>query len=320
MRNQGPIVVDLFCGAGGFSRGFKLEKFNIIFGLDNSKAPARTFKANFPEAFVLVEDIKNVDPRDVYKYTEIRKVDVVIGSPPCEPFTAANPNRMKDPLDRLYKDPNGQLVLYFIRFVEELKPKIFVMENVPGIAEDGLREALIEEFERAGYREVYFNKLRAEDYGTPSHRLRVFISNVRLKPRKTRPRTVKEALEDLPEPGAGSPPNHDPTPLSGRKLKRISRLRWGQALIKYRGAKRLLPNLIRPHPYRIAPTVLGSSRFIHPFEDRFLTVREQARLMGFPDYHVFLGGRDEQYNQIGEAVPVPLARAIARFIYDLLTT
>ena len=82
-------------------------------------------------------------------------------------------------------------------------------------------------------------------------------------------------------------------------------------MIYYRGAKRRLPNLIRLHPYRIAPTVLGSSRFIHPFEDRFLTVREQARLMGFPDYHVFLGGRDEQYNQVGEAVPVPLSRAIA---------
>ena len=65
------------------------------------------------------------------------------------------------------------------------------------------------------------------------------------------------------------------------------------------------------HPRRHAPTVMGSSRFIHPYEDRLLTVREQARLMGFPDYHVFLGGKDAQYDMVGEAVPPPLAKAIA---------
>jgi len=59
---------------------------------------------------------------------------------------------------------------------------------------------------------------------------------------------------------------------------------------------------------------MGSSRFVHPFEDRLLTVREHARLMGFPDDHVFLGGRDVQFNEVGEAVPVPLARCIAREI------
>jgi len=57
--------------------------------------------------------------------------------------------------------------------------------------------------------------------------------------------------------------------------------------------------------------VSGGKRFIHPFEDRLLTVREQARLMGFPDDHVFFGGRELEYNMVGEAVPVPLARAIA---------
>ncbi|MCC6062763.1 MAG: DNA cytosine methyltransferase, partial [Desulfurococcales archaeon] len=77
-------------------------------------------------------------------------------------------------------------------------------------------------------------------------------------------------------------------------------------------------NYMRLDPYDLAPTIMGSSRFIHPFEDRLLTVREQARLMGFPDHHIFVGGRDEQYNQVGEAVPPPLAKAIASYIISKL--
>ena len=103
-------------------------------------------------------------------------------------------------------------------------------------------------------------------------------------------------------------------------MRRIRKLKWGQALIRYYGFKgKQLPNLIRLHPKKIAPTVLGSSRFIHPYEDRFLTVREQARLMGYPDNFVFLGGRDVQYNQVGESVPVPLSRAIAEVVLEYLT-
>jgi len=97
----------------------------------------------------------------------------------------------------------------------------------------------------------------------------------------------------------------------------VPKLRWGRSLVTFEGAgSRRFRNYIRLAPDRPAPTVMGSSRFIHPFEDRLLTVREQARLMGFPDYHVFLGGKDSQYNMVGEAVPVPLAQAIAE---DLLS-
>jgi DNA (cytosine-5)-methyltransferase 1 len=90
-------------------------------------------------------------------------------------------------------------------------------------------------------------------------------------------------------------------------------------MIEFEGAEnRRFRNFIRLNPYRPAPTVMGSSRFIHPFEDRLLTVREQARLMGFPDYHIFLGGRDSQYNMVGEAVPPPLSKEIAIYIINFL--
>ncbi len=314
-----PGVVDLFCGAGGFAEGFRRAGFRILLGVDNDYNAIRSFKTNFPEAYALAMDIREVDGSIIKKLVGVP--DVVIGSPPCEPFTGANPRREPNPLDRLYRDPMGQLVLHFIRIVGELQPKVFVMENVPAIMDDGLRDELERLFHEAGYEKVYFNVLRAEDYGCPSTRVRVFISNVRLRPRPYRYRlTVKDALSKLPPPGSSLPLNHEVPSISERKLKRISRLKWGKPLILYEGAGgRRLPNLIRLDPRAPAPTVLGSSRFIHPFENRFLTVREQARLMGFPDDHVFIGGKDEQYNQVGEAVPPPLAEAVAREVLVVLS-
>jgi len=310
VRAGGPTLVDFFSGAGGFAEGFRRAGFRVLLGVDNDPAAIRSFKANFPEAVALAMDVKEVSGRLVEDL--VGRPDVVIGSPPCEPYTGANPRRRRDPAERLYEDPAGQLVLHFARLVADLKPRVFVMENVPGILD--VEEELRRVFAEAGYTQIYFNKLLAEHHNTPSHRLRVFVSNIPLRPRRAgRLLTVRDALRGLPAPGDSGIANHEAPPLSPRKLRRISRLKWGQAMIYYEGAEgRRLPNLIRLDPRRHAPTVLGSSRFIHPFEDRFLTVREQARLMGFPDDHVFLGGRDEQYNQVGEAVPVPLAEAVAR--------
>ena len=314
MRKE-PLLVDLFSGAGGFARGFEEAGFTTVLAIDNDRAASRSFMANFPTATVLVEDIRDVSCDDVKYILGGVSVDVIIGSPPCEPYTGANPRRKERPLDRLYSDPEGALVLEFIRIVSCLKPKVFVMENVPAIMEGELKSALVKEFKKCGYERIFFNVLRAHEHGTPSRRSRVFISNIPLRPKRLRKViTVWEAIGDLPEPSHDPIiPNHEPPPpFSGKKLKRVIRLRWGSSLIKYEGAEgRMLPNLIKLHPKKLAPTVLGSSRFIHPYEFRLLTVREQARLMGFPDYHVFLGGRDEQYNQVGEAVPPPLARAIA---------
>lgn len=318
MSKKAFRVVDLFCGGGGFSRGFHdTGLFKTVLAIDNLPAAAKTFKYNFPSSIVIAEDIRAVPSSSIEGV--IGPPDVVIGSPPCEPYTGSNPRRMRDPLDRLYLDPVGRLTLEFIRVVGDLKPKVWVMENVPAIMEGGLRDALEREFSRAGYKEVFFNVLRAEEHCTPSRRKRVFISNIEIRPKRCRDViTVEKALEGLPPPGEDLP-NHSPPSISPRKKRRLRGLEWGEAMVYYTGyGGRRLPNLIRLNPKRLCPTVLGSSMFIHPYEDRPLTVREQARLMGYPDDHVFLGGRDEQYNMVGESVPPPLARAIAFAIYEQL--
>ena len=308
-----PIIIDLFSGAGGFSLGFKKVGFDIKLAIDINHAAARTYSTNFPETIVIEDDIRNITGKDI-EYFIGKKIDIVIGSPPCEPYTAANPLRMKEPLDRLYLDQEGQLTLEYIRLIGELKPKFFVMENVPSIVStESLRSAIEYEFNKIGYK-VFFNFLKAEDYGNPSKRTRVFISNIELRPAKTgKKRTVIDAIGDLQ--GRYDIPNNEIQELNEDKIKEIAKLSFDDYLTMFKGSSgKNIPLYIRLNPYDLAPTVLGNSRFIHPFENRFLTVREQARLMSYPDDHIFLGGRDEQYNQVGEAVPVVLSTAIAREI------
>lgn len=314
------VVVDLFAGAGGFSLGFKIAGFNIAVAIENFKPIAKTFMTNFPESTVIVDDIKNITGYEIKNIMDDHP-DIVIGSPPCEPFTALNINRLRNPLDRLYRDPIGKLTLHFIRLVGELKPKIFIMENVPQIIEGGLHNALRKEFYRVGYKRIYYNILKAEDYGNPSRRTRIFVSNILIKPQPLHKECrVIDALRDLPDPRSiHNIPNHKIIKLPKSKIKKISRLKWGEALVHFKGAdNKIYLNWVRLNPYKVAPSIHGKSRFIHPFEDRLLTVREQARLMGFPDNHIFYGGKEVQYDQVGEAVPIPLATAIAKTIRNIV--
>ncbi len=219
----GYTVVDLFAGgAGGFSRGFRDVGFDVALGVEVDINAARTFSYNFPEAVMITDDIRNVSGKDIIKYIGGRP-DVIIGGSPCEAFTETNPRRARDPLDRLYVDELGRLTLEFIRLVGELRPRVFVLENVVHIMDGPLRDALISEFTRAGYERIYFNVLHAEDYGTPSIRRRVFISNIPIRPEKLgRVLTVWDAIGDLPEPG-GDPriPNHEYVTISDRKVRGV---------------------------------------------------------------------------------------------------
>ncbi|EHP88322.1 DNA cytosine methyltransferase [Methanotorris formicicus] len=308
-----PNVIDLFCGCGGFSIGFK-KYFNILAGIENFKPSAKTYMHNI-NAKIWVDDIKRIPPMAFDEFINKERVDVIIGSPPCEPFTKANIKIKDNPLDRLYKDKIGQLVLYYINYVDYFTKKnddlIFVMENVPQIKE--IKDELKKLFGDIGHK-VYFNILRAEDYGNPSKRARMFISNIKLKPKKQEKKVVVDAIGGIDE----NTPNHEIQKLSPKKLALISKLKWGESLYKFEGKNKVMENWFRLHPYKLAPTVKGKGRFVHPYEDRLLTVREHARLMGFDDDFVFFGGRNTQYNMIGESVPPTLSEAIAEVVKNII--
>ena len=306
-------VVDVFAGCGGFSLGFGKA---VKAAIENHPQIVKTYMHNFPWVSVFPEDAKRICGKVILE--ELGEVDIVIGGPPCEPFTSMNKKRKRDPLDRLLADPQGRLVMEFIRLVDELRPKIFVMENVHELVEEPLGRLLKRFFARIGY-EAHFNFIEAHRYGVPSRRYRVFISNLKLdlSSMKEKPKTVEEALSGLEN--FGEVPNHVPVKVGKIRLRKLCRLKWGEALYCFKdSSNRVYRNWVRLHPKQIAPTIHGKSRFIHPYEDRLLTVREQARLMSFPDNHVFLGGINTQFDQVGEAVPPLLAKKIAAYLLKKL--
>ncbi|MCA1813240.1 MAG: DNA cytosine methyltransferase, partial [Halobacteriales archaeon] len=248
-----PTVVDLFAGSGGFSRGFAQAGFTIVDAVELNPAHASAYARNFPEAKVHNEDIRETPA--------LGRPDVLIGGPPCEAFTGANARREPDAKARLYSDARGQLALEFVRLAEAMRPRVLVMENVPGVAQGALRSCLQDEFRRAGFPTLFFNVLRAEEHGTPSRRERMFVSNIPLgpKPQGDAP-TVAEALFDLPPPGP-SPANHAEVPLTPEKQAKVRRLRPGQSLVRYGSASgRGLGNWQRLYPDQLAPPVLGRTR------------------------------------------------------------
>ncbi|MEX2684070.1 MAG: DNA cytosine methyltransferase [Candidatus Sigynarchaeota archaeon] len=133
--------------------------------------------------------------------------------------------------------------------------------------------------------------------------------------------TVMDALADLPDPTAiHAIPDHEPAPISATREKEIANLKWGKSLMQFEGSNGTMKNTwIRVHPFDIAPILMGKSTFIHPFDNRQLTIREYARLQGFPDTFLFCGGFSEKKNQIGEAVSPLVAYYLARVIADKTT-
>ena len=298
-----------------------MDEYKPIFAIDKDKTCTQCYNLNFPEAIVWNVDIKKIigkDILDIFEYPEI-----IIASPPCEAFTLISNKIMKDPLDRLYSDPRGRLTLKTIELIGDLQPKIFIIENVPGILVGPIPEYIKREFKRVGYENTYFNILEAHRFGVPSHRRRVFISNIKLEISIEYTEdmiTVEKALKDLPDPRyPNNIPNHSYIPLPEKFRERVKKLKWGRPLEFFLGGKkREHGQYIRLHPKKIAPTIMGKSRFIHPYQDRLITVREQARLMGYPDNHIFYGMIEEQYNQVGESVPPPLSQVIARYVKKII--
>jgi DNA (cytosine-5)-methyltransferase 1 len=312
-------ILDLFCGAGGFSYGFIPLSQNTHLAIDIDSSALETYSLNYPHA-----DVWNADIHDLHSIQIEEKLggapDIIIASPPCEEFSKANPESKRPAAERIHGEGTARLLLDSIRIIGDLSPKVFVIENVAAILQFGGDEIILREFERVGIDTVHFNMVRAHQHGNPSRRLRVFISNLKLNlPRKTAP-TVMESIADLPLLGPEhilnpleTSPNHMIYPLSDDRLKSVRKTRWGQGARFFRVSKtRTLPNWVRLFPDRVSTSINGLSRYIHPYENRILTVREHARLMGYPDSFTFVGQIDSQYNQVGESVPPLISQLIAQ--------
>ena len=357
-------AIDLFCGAGGLSEGFRQAGFRILAGNDIDPHAAETFAASHPEAAFLSGPIEEISSGDILDATglDTGELDCLIGGPPCQAFSVYNHQRgMHDKRSGLFHE--------YLRIVEGLLPKWVVMENVTGITSAGGGHAVKQIFSdlaELGY-DVDARILRAEEYGVPQERRRIFFLGNRCGLPISWPGpthgpglapyvTVWDAIGDLPPLQNGEdarrPLPYPAAPATGYQAM----LRENSANVTSHAAPRLAPiNLERmkhipeggswrdipvdllpagmkrarrcDHTKRygrlrrngLASTVLTKcdlhwGAYIHPQQDRVLTVREAARLQSFPDRFAFAGPRTEQYVQVGNAVPPLLGLKVAEAI------
>jgi len=172
MKDKKFTVIDLFSGCGGLSYGLQEAGFDVLLGIDNWQNSLDTFLYNHKNAKILEGDISEVDSKEIKKIAG-KKIDVIVGGPPCQGFSLSGPRNFYDKRNRLY--------IEFLRIVKDLKPKAFLIENVPGLAalfNGEVKERIIEEFSKLGYA-VNAQILNASDYGVPQNRRRIVFVGIK---------------------------------------------------------------------------------------------------------------------------------------------
>lgn len=337
-------AVDLFCGAGGLSRGLVAAGFDVRAAVDNWPRAIESYRANFPGHSHLCGDVAELEKSNFRQLGVPSELDLVAGGPPCQGFSV---QRIGSDFDE-----RNQLIHEFARVVCELRPKTFLMENVPGLLGKRGRpiaESFVDKMVAAGY-SVTHRIIDAVSLGVPQVRRRVFFVGYLSSedglfsfPQQSavKPMTVSEAISDLTSPPADflptpGDPLHRRTKMSFKNLERL-------ALIPPGGGFEDLPVEMRVDCHKDGADKIGHrnvygrldadkpavtitarfdsftrGKFAHPIEHRNITLREGARLQSFPDSHVFLGTQEEIAAQIGNSVPPKVAEALGRSLLDLI--
>lgn len=337
-------AVDAFAGAGGFSLGLRQAGWNVVAAFDNDPVAVATYERNLGSDIRLL-DADQDDAQALVNALGLdgAGIDLLVGGPPCQGFSLQRRG------DRT--DARNALVLRFVDLIVEMQPASFVMENVPAVTStrgQHLVRALAETTSEIGYR-THIATLDAADYGVAQRRRRTFFVGIYGDgdfewPTPTAhgsPRTVAEALEGLPSPPLDGTPHPDvanhyrEARLSALNRERIRHVPPG-------GGRAHLPSHLQlachqsGHRHldtygRLAwdePAVTITARFDsftrgkfgHPEEDRSITLREGARLQGFPDDFVFDGTREDGARLIGNAVPPPVAQELGAQIMRTLAS
>lgn len=323
--------IDLFCGAGGLSRGLEKSGWETIAAIDYDPVACRTYAANFPAAESISADTHSIDFRRWFQ-----RVELVAGGPPCQPFSVAG-------LQLADRDPRD-CVPEFIRAVREIQPQAFLLENVAGLAAPRHRLYLlgvIQQLEALDY-EVRHEVLDAADYGAPQFRRRLFIVGIKGKafrfpspthgtgrdhPYATAGEAIRGAPPDIPNSAMvtyARKPVLRPQPWDGMLVngggRPINLAEPSQTIPATAGGNRthiLDPDgvLLRYHAYLLAG---GEPRQGIVDGVQRLTVNQSARIQSFPDHHTFLGPQSARYRQVGNAVPPLLAACVSKAILTQL--
>ncbi len=306
--------VDLFCGAGGLSKGLELAGMQGICGLDWFDEAGQTYARNFDHPFVN-GDIKQSENKQRFYDTvrcqlQGRKLNLVAGGFPCQGFSMAGNRIVDDPRNSLYKE--------LIEIVDTLKPDFVLCENVKGLRSmlnGEVEKKILEDFRAIGYK-MNVTTLCAADYYTPQKRERVIFIGNRIGVQNLHPKpildpchyvTTGEAIADLMTHPEDPAFNHVPTKHSPEMEERMRALPEGKSL--YKGYS----DAWKKCPWNEASCTIKENHGgvnVHPKLPRVLTAREMARLQSFPDDFIFEGKKAKQLVQIGNAVPPFLGKAI----------
>jgi DNA (cytosine-5)-methyltransferase 1 len=310
-------ILDLFCGAGGFSEGFKQAGFKIVTVVDNNDQAIKSHKLNHPNAHHLNREIGKEGVLE--EIIELGPYDVVIGSPPCPNFSISN-TVSRDTFEGL------RLVNEFIKIIQAIQPKYWIGENVPLAAK---------------FIDIIFNTqgqvYNAYDYGTPQNRNRYFFGNFREPIATKNGRVMVDILEDVDEwksydnlsdsfrsrfedeqqkkgfnYGRLLLPHKVPPTLTAHKDNAYSLIvKTGQTSSNGRMAKPII------EPTFTQTTTLGQI-ILNPtkYKYRHFTMTELRRVMGFPDDYQLYGNKSQQIKQLGNAVCPPMAKALGEAILN----
>lgn len=322
-----PKAIELFAGCGGMSTGFLDAGIHVAAGfeIDARAVDAYNYNHEYRGSRGFVADLNVASGAELLSLADIDSVDLVVGGPPCQPFSIAGKRQGK-------RDMRADLIGHFIRIVGELRPSAFMLENVPNLAAIDNGEFLKEikaELRSLGFA-VDHAVVSAADYGVPQNRKRLVVLGLKGKeavrfPMATHGTTERPhlsasaAIDDLPDAGEFGENgiyNHEPTLHSADMVARLSTLEPGK---RERGSFH-----DRLHPERPSYTLrAGSGNFsplrpVHYKHHRVITVRESARLQGFSDDFRWPDRipRLQQYRQVGNAVPPPMARSFAECIAE----
>lgn len=326
------LSVELFAGAGGLALGLEKAGFEVQGLVEVDRNAAQTLRENRPFWNVIEEDIIKVSEKGIREYLPKGiEIDFVSGGYPCQSFSYAG---QKLGLN----DVRGTMFYYFARIIKDLSPKVFLAENVKGLStHDGGKtlQTMLDIYTNLGYH-VFWHILQANQYGVAQKRERIIIvgikKNYNLKYRPPKPYdyrpVLKDALKDVPYSIGEKYPEKkkkvlDLVPAGGywRDLpESIAKEYMGKSYYSGGGRTGMARRISWDEPcltLTCSPAQKQTER-CHPDETRPFTTREYARIQSFPDEWKFAGSMGQQYKQIGNAVPVELAKAVGLSIIDIL--
>ena len=334
-----PTALDLFSGCGGLTLGLKQGGFKVLGAVDIDPLSVETYRANHKEVTVWDTDIRDLAPAQIQSTLGIEPgdLDLVAACPPCQGFSTMRTLNGALVVD----DPRNDLLLEILRFVDVLRPRAVMIENVPGLAQDNQFCVFRKRMEDAGYLGDQ-NVINAAEYGVPQRRRRlIYLAGLGTRIPFAEPVpdtvTVRDAIGGLPRAGESGDPIHD---MLERRTPRVMQLI--RRIPKDGGSRTDLPEEDQLECHKrcngfkdvygrmawsqVSPTITSGcfnpskGRFLHPEEDRAITMREASLLQGFPRQYKFpdQSGKSAIALMIGNALPPPFIAAHARRVLSTL--